>query len=78
VSRGRQRGGALSTLVILIALGVAGYYAYQYIMVEPEQAPSCKAQLNRCLASCRKTSTEAPQMQACQEDCKAKAEACKD
>jgi uncharacterized membrane protein YebE (DUF533 family) len=77
VSRGRERGGAFGTLVLLIAIGVAGYYAYQY-MVEAEEAPSCKAQLNGCLAKCRRTSTEAPQLQACQEDCQAKRAACKD
>lgn len=73
----RQRGGALGTLVVIGALVAAGYYGYQYF-VQAEEAPSCKAQLNRCLANCRKTSTEAPQMQACQEDCQAKRASCKD
>jgi hypothetical protein len=73
----RQRGGALGTLIIVCALGVAGYYGYQYF-VQAEEAPSCKAQLNRCIANCRKTSTEAPEMKACQEACQAKREACQD
>lgn len=73
----RQRGDTVGTLVILIALGIAGYYGYQYIM-QAEEAPSCKAQLNACISKCRRTSTEAPQLQACQEDCRTKSESCKD
>lgn len=71
----RQRGGALGTLVLLIAIGVAGYYAYKYF-IEAEDAPSCKAQLNRCIAACRQNSTEAPQVEACQRKCEQDAEAC--
>jgi hypothetical protein len=73
-----QRGlGTFGTLVVLaIAIG-GGYYAYKYAM-EPDtlSAPSCKAQLNSCMASCRRTATEAPQEQACQQDCNRKAAAC--
>jgi hypothetical protein len=61
--------------VVLIAIGVAGYYAYKYF-VEAEEQPSCKAQLNRCIANCRRTTSEAPQTQACQEGCERDAEAC--
>lgn len=71
----RQSGGALSTLVILVAIGVGGYYAYKYY-IEAEEAPSCRAQINRCVANCRKTATEAPQMQACQESCQRDSDAC--
>jgi hypothetical protein len=71
----RQRGGALGTLVLLIAIAVAGYYAYKYF-IEAEDAPSCKAQLNRCIAACRKNSTEAPQVEACQRKCEQDADAC--
>ena len=73
--RRRERGGAFGTLVLLIAIGVAGYYAYKY-WIEAEEAPSCKAQLNRCLATCRKTASEAPQAQACQQTCQRDADAC--
>ena len=71
----RQVGGAFGTLVLLIAIGVAGYYAYRYLM-EAEEAPSCKARLNRCVATCRRTNTEAPPLQACQEGCQREAQAC--
>jgi hypothetical protein len=74
----RQRGlGALGTIIVLILFVGGGYYAYKYAM-EPDtvSAPSCKARLNSCLASCRKTTSEAPQAQACQEDCNNKAASC--
>ena len=73
-----QRGlGGFGTLVVLAIAGVAGYYAYKYVM-EPEtvSAPSCKAQLNSCIANCRKTNTEAPQVQACQQACNRDAADC--
>jgi hypothetical protein len=73
-----QRGlGTFGTLVILALAGVAGYYIYKSV-IEPESvsAPSCKSQLNSCMANCRKTTTEAPQAQACQEACQRDAAAC--
>ncbi len=75
--RRRQLGDAVGTLIVLIALGVAGYYGYQYFL-QAEEKPSCKAQLNACIAKCRRTSTEAPEMTACQQACRAKADACQD
>ena len=74
----RQRGlGAFGTLVVLALFVAGGYYAYIYAM-EPDSvsAPSCKAQLNSCTVKCRKTATEAPQYQACQQDCNARAASC--
>ena len=78
VQRRRQRGDAFGSLVVLVVLAVAGYFAYKYFIAPDQPAPSCKVQLNRCIADCRKTSTEAPQVQACQESCKQKAASCKD
>ena len=72
----KQRGGALGTLVILIALGVGGYYAYT-MFVAPSEPPSCAAQLQSCMANCRKTTTEAPEAKACQDACQRGAAACK-
>jgi hypothetical protein len=76
--RKRERGlGAFGTLVVIALFVAGGYYAYKYAM-EPDtvSAPSCKAQLNSCIANCRKTTTEAAQNQACQQDCNAKAASC--
>jgi hypothetical protein len=73
-----QRGlGAFGTLVILIAAGAGGYYVYKAVM-EPDSvsAPSCKSQLNSCIAICRKTTTEAPAAQECQDTCQRNASAC--
>ena len=73
-----QRGlGAFGTLVILGLAGAAGYYIYKSVM-EPDSvsAPSCKSQLNSCIAICRKTTTEAPAAQECQETCQRNASAC--
>ena len=74
----RQRGlGTFGTLVVLAIAVVAGYYAYKYVL-EPDavSAASCKSQLNSCMVNCRKGTSEAPQAQACQEECSRKAAAC--
>ena len=71
-----QRGlGAFGTLVIVAIAGVAGYYVYKAVM-EPDEAPSCRAALNSCFAKCRRTSTDAPAAQACQDACQSDAAAC--
>jgi hypothetical protein len=73
----KQRGGALGTLVVLIAIAVIGYYLYQqYFGAEADAPPSCKAQLNSCIATCRRTTSEAADNQACQQRCNQQAEAC--
>jgi hypothetical protein len=75
-----QRGlGAFGSVVVIAIFVAAGYYAYKYAM-EPDtvSAPSCREQLNRCTANCRKTNTEAPGVQACQETCKQNAAACEE
>jgi len=62
---------------VLIALGVIGYYVYQQYLGRPSEAPpSCKAALNACIASCRKTTSEAAENQACQQRCSEEARAC--
>ena len=76
--KGRQRGlSAFGAGVWLVVLAVGGYYGYKHFM-EPEtvSAPSGKAQLDSCISNCRKTKTEAPELQACQESCSAKAASC--
>lgn len=78
VRRRRQRGDAFGSLVVLVVLAVAGYFVYKYFISMDQPPPSCKVQLNRCLSECRKSSTEAPQMQACQDACNQKAASCKD
>ena len=77
--RGRQRGlGMLGSLVVIAILIAGGYYAYKNMdrWMPADQAPSCKAALNSCIGNCRKSYTEAPDVQACQERCARTAEAC--
>ena len=75
--RSPQRGlGAFGTLVVLAILIAAGYYLYANVLMAPDEAPSCKAALNSCTSNCRKTNTEAPEVQACQERCARTADEC--
>jgi len=74
----KQRGGAIATLIFLALLGAGLYYAYTIFVAKPQAPLSCKAQLNACSVSCRRTATEAPAMQACQEACQRDAATCKD
>ena len=75
--RKQQHGGALGTLIILALLVGGIYYAYTQFVATPAEPPSCKAKLNACSMNCRRTATEAPAMQACQEACQREAAACK-
>ena len=65
--------GALLVVAIAVA---AGYYAYKGVM-GVDETPTCNSTFTACMQSCRRTSTEAPAAQACQEGCKRDAEACK-
>ena len=69
-----QLGGTLSTLVIVAVIGVLGYYGWKALM--SDDTPTCGADQDSCFARCRKTATEEPAMQACQEECKSRFAAC--
>ena len=73
--RRRQVGGTLGTIVILAVIGVLGYYGWK-ALTEDETKPTCGAEQSSCLARCRKTATEAPAVQACQEECARRFAAC--
>ena len=75
--RRKQLGGAFGTLIILALLIGGIYYAYTQFVAAPKEPPSCKAKLNACSVNCRRTATEAPAMQACQESCQREAASCK-
>ena len=71
-----QRGLGWFGMLIVIAIAAAvAYYAYQGIW-EVDEAPSCRGAFNSCMKSCRRTSTEAPAAQACQEACQRDQAAC--
>jgi hypothetical protein len=59
----------MKSLIVLVAAAAIGYYAYQALTGggEPE---SCNAAFNHCMKTCRRTATEAPAAQACQDACK--------
>jgi hypothetical protein len=64
-----QRGLSTFGMLVILAIAVAaGYYAYKGISGAGE-APSCKGAFSTCMKTCRRTTTEAPAAQACQEAC---------
>jgi hypothetical protein len=61
-------------IVLVIAVAI-GYYAYKALTGAGE-APSCKEEFNHCMQTCRRTTTEAPAAQACQDACRRHLDAC--
>ena len=71
-----QRGLGLLGLLVVLAVAVAlGWYAYKALTGAggPE---SCGEAFNHCMKTCRRTTTEAPAAQACQEACQRDLAAC--
>ncbi len=74
--RGSQRGlSSFGVLVVLAVAVAAGYYAYKGI-TGSDDAPTCRSAFTACMQTCRRTTTEAPAAQACQEACKGDQAAC--
>ncbi|MBI4290883.1 MAG: hypothetical protein HY661_05315 [Betaproteobacteria bacterium] len=74
--RNAQRGLSSFGVLLFVAIAVAaGYYGYQSI-TGTDEARSCKSSFNSCMQSCRRTSTEAPAAQACQDACTRDRAAC--
>jgi hypothetical protein len=74
--RSSQRGlGSFGLLVVLAIAAAAGYYAYKGI-TGADAPPSCREAFNHCMKTCRRTATEAPAAQACQESCSRDQAAC--
>lgn len=73
----RQRGLSLIGALILLAIvAAAGYYLYQSLATEGDEAPSCNAALTACLQKCRRTATDTESAQRCQGGCEREAAAC--
>ena len=60
--------GSFGTLVVIAVVVAVGYYAYKGIS-GPGEGPTCSGAFSYCMKSCRRTTTEAPAAQACQEAC---------
>jgi len=74
--RKRQRGlGLFGLLIVVAAAAVLGWYVYKALTGagEPE---SCREAFSHCMKTCRRTTTEAPAAQACQEGCQRDQAAC--
>ncbi len=71
-----QSGLGLFGMLIVLAIAVAvGYYAYKGIFGS-DDAPTCRSAFTACMQKCRRTTTEAPAAQACQETCQRDQVAC--
>jgi len=73
--RASQRGlGSFGVLIVLAIAIAVGYYAYKGIWTD--EAFSCNGAFTACMQKCRRTATEAPAAQACQEACQRDKDAC--
>jgi len=74
---GRSQGGlgSFGMLIVLAVAVAAGYYAYRGVTGTGD-APGCKEAFSACMKTCRRTTTEAPAAQSCQQACQRDAEAC--
>jgi len=73
---GSQRGLSSLGLLVVLALAIAaGYYAYKAVSGE-DATLSCGSAFTACMQKCRRTTTEAPAAQACQEACQRDQAAC--
>lgn len=71
-----QRGlGLFGSLIILAVIAMVLYYAYKGV-TEEDEAPTCRGAYADCQTNCRRTRTEAPALQSCQDFCKREAEEC--
>ena len=71
-----QRGLGIFGLLFIVAIAAAiGWYAYKG-MTGAGEPESCNEAFNHCMKTCRRTATEAPAAQACQEACKSDQAAC--
>ena len=74
--RTSQHGLSAFGMLVVLALAVAAsYYAYKSLS-GGDDAPSCRSAFTSCMQKCRRTTTEAPAAQACQEACQGDQVAC--
>ena len=61
--------------IVLVVVVAIGYYTFK-ALTGAGDAPSCRESFNECMKICRRTATEAPAAQACQESCTRDQAAC--
>jgi hypothetical protein len=67
----------VKALIFIAIAGAAGWWIYKNVFeADTVTAPTCRGEYTSCQAACRKSSTEAPQMQACQDGCQQKLASC--
>ena len=72
----QQRGLGLFGFIVVVAIAVVAlYYAYKGVTGDGEE-PSCRGAHADCQKHCRRTRTEAPELQKCQEACQRDADEC--
>ena len=62
----------MKSFIVLVVAAVLGYYVYK-TFTGPE---NCAEAFNHCMKTCRRTTTEAPAAQACQQACQRDQTAC--
>jgi hypothetical protein len=67
--------GLFGALIIVAIAALVLYYAYKGVTGEDE-APTCRGTYTTCLQTCRRTRTEAADIQRCQEACQRDFDAC--
>jgi Tfp pilus assembly protein FimT len=71
-----ERGIGFFGLLIVLAIAAAvAYFAYKGI-TGADAPQTCASAFASCMQKCRRTSTEAPAAQACQEACQRDMDAC--
>jgi len=65
----------MKTFIVLAVAVALGYYAYKALTGAGE-VPGCKEEFNHCMKTCRRTATEAPAAQACQQACERDSDSC--
>jgi hypothetical protein len=75
VKHSQWGSGLVGVLIALAMAALIGYYAFIGVW-GGDEVPTCKAELSACLKECRRTTTEAPEAQRCQEACQREAEEC--
>ena len=71
-----QQGiGLLGSLVVIALAAVAAYYIYLGVSGD-DAAPTCKSELEHCMKTCRRTTSDTSAAQACQKSCRREAYLC--